>query len=129
MDVQQLKRTSANHHQHGWKSNIGSDKIRAKDIVFTKGGLFDKHPGNLRYRTIVHSFMDEYKSTTEQQRRSEEVRIAQEIIATVKRYGGRFVTFTSKLDQWEEIPIRLARKKVLHTLREAFDSCSLEELH
>ena len=100
--------------------------VRSKDIVFAKTRHQQQeeyhHPGNVRFYTIVHSFIEEYKSTL---KRSEKIRIAHEIVATVKRYGGRFVTFNTKLEQWEELPSHVARKQVLRALRAAFASTCL----
>ena len=100
--------------------------VKAKDIVFTKGDLFDKHPGNLRYHTIVRSFSEEFESA---KRRSDKLRIVHEIIATVNRYGGRFVKYNSKLDQWEEISKRLVSTKIFEALEEGTRCLAFDQSH
>lgn len=120
MEMQQQSYTA---NQYYPRSRNGASGFRSKDVIFTQGELFEKHSGNLRFGTIVHSFVDEYKST---QRRSEKIRITHEIVATVKRYGGRFVTFDPILGKWEELPKSLARKKVSHALREVFPRGDVE---
>lgn len=95
-------------------STQGRRKLRSKDILCTKGSFGESHPGNARYWKILQSFHQEYMNC---EQRSDKFRIILEVIATVKRYGGRFVRYDSESGLWEELSIAMEREKVSHGLR------------
>jgi hypothetical protein len=58
------------------------------DVMMGRGIGPNEHPGNRRYRTIVHSFQPEYLAT---KKRKEKEKIARKAIRTVKANGARFI--------------------------------------
>ena len=112
IDVQRMKRRI--RKQMPIRRMKGVRKLRSKDIICTQGGLNDSHPGNVRYRKILQSFHEEYAVC---ERGAEKIRIIVEVIATVRRYGGRFVQYDSESGLWKETSTAMEREKVLHDLR------------
>ena len=105
--------------QKDCSSTEGRGKLSPKDVICAKGLFGGNHPGNVRYNKVIQSFQKEYSYC---KRRSEETRIVREIIATITRYGGRFVRYNGESGSWERLSSDLEREKVLHALRGVKDS-------
>jgi hypothetical protein len=58
------------------------------DVMMGRGIGPNEHPGNKRYRTIVHSFQSDYLAT---KKRNEKEKIARKAIRNVKANGARFI--------------------------------------
>eukprot|EP00581_Thalassiosira_minuscula_P003801 CAMPEP_0183742046 /NCGR_PEP_ID=MMETSP0737-20130205/63803_1 /TAXON_ID=385413 /ORGANISM="Thalassiosira miniscula, Strain CCMP1093" /LENGTH=379 /DNA_ID=CAMNT_0025977563 /DNA_START=123 /DNA_END=1262 /DNA_ORIENTATION=- len=84
------------------------------DILRGRGGLTNRHPGNMRFRDEARKLRAEYrdKDTT----REEKFLLSQELAMRVRGYGGRFLERIDGL--WYEIDEKDARKKASQVLRE-----------
>lgn len=99
--------------------------LRAKDVVYCEGvycegGYFSaenrKHPGNVRYDRIIQAFREEYNAC---RNKSEKICTIRQIIATVRGYGGRFVTYDDETGGWKQLSSSQEREKVSYALRTA----------
>ena len=106
------------HARMTFRGNTRQYKLGSKDVVFAKSLIAQCHPGCKRFDRILQSFHQEYSAC---KRRTQKQKLVYEVIATVKRYGGRFVRFHADLGVWEELPMQVQQKKVSQALREAHD--------
>ena len=84
-----------------------------RDALLGRGKGTQLHPGNVRLRTTMESFFDEY----EQCKRDEKKAIAAAVIAAVGNYGGRFLQQRDGV--WEEVHDKnVLLKKVMHGFRD-----------
>lgn len=87
------------------------------DIICGRDRIAHFHPGNHRFRQLIHAYREVYQFAS---RRDEKSKITQTVIETVRREGGRFV---KELDG-QFLPVEDAptiHEKVSHALRSAKD--------
>jgi hypothetical protein len=81
------------------------------DVVLGRGKPFQDHPGNLRLRFLVESLLPQYDEVP----KFEKVTVAQQVIATLKKGGSRFLKQVDGV--WVEMDDVTARKKICHNFR------------
>ena len=86
------------------------EDVQAEDVLLGRGR---KHPGNDRFRDLVNGYFDEYEAAKKQ----EQTKIAEEVVETIIKGGGRFLVKNVIENEWTEIAFLTARRKVAHTLR------------
>eukprot|EP00980_Cylindrotheca_fusiformis_P009676 scaffold2141_cov120-Cylindrotheca_fusiformis.AAC.11 len=95
-------------------STIGStDNPRDFDVLCGRGGLINKHPGNVVYRKIVDHNKPFYQSVHKKHR----ILVSQSIVQSIVNFGGRFMTM-GKGKVWTEIGYKRAVQKTSQALRE-----------
>jgi len=84
-----------------------------QDVLCGKDKSFNRHAGNIAFRSVIESYKSKYMSANTKQ---EKMRITKEVVSTMKsKYNARFVKMQG--DEWEEISDQVARDKVSHALR------------
>jgi hypothetical protein len=82
------------------------------DVLCGRGGLINKHPGNVVYRKVVEYNKAVYKQVPKRHR----ILVPQSIVQTIRNSGGRFLQSTHT--SWTEIPPHRAVQKTSQALRE-----------
>ncbi|CAJ1959046.1 unnamed protein product [Cylindrotheca closterium] len=82
------------------------------DVLCGRGGLINKHPGNVVYRKIVDYNKPYYQSVHKKHR----ILVSQSIVQSILNFGGRFMTMERK--EWTEIEFKRAVQKTSQALRE-----------
>ena len=88
------------------------------DILLGRGGLVNKHEGNIRFRNFVKEKKAEYLAHTT--KKIAKAQIAAEIVEKIKALNppGRFLEFDKESGSWSEIDDHKAKKKTGQALRE-----------
>jgi hypothetical protein len=89
-------------------------KPREADVLCGRGGLINKHPGNIAYRKIVDYNKPYYQSVQKKHR----ILVSQSIVQTILNNGGRFLILGSRGGTWMEIGFKRAVQKTSQALRE-----------
>ncbi|GAX26612.1 hypothetical protein FisN_21Lh083 [Fistulifera solaris] len=91
------------------------------DIVCSRGKVFYKLPGNIRFREAIRSFMPEYMKATSKMDKSLIIDNILDIAVTVDTIGrpSRFLKYHSRTNSWSIMGHDQVRDKVGHALREA----------
>ena len=84
------------------------------DVLLGRGGLSNKHPGNRRYRQEIEDAKAVYRSAS----KDEKTQWAELLVASVRRYGGRFLEKDKDNGRWYIVPDIVARRKAGQALRE-----------
>ena len=95
------------------------DRPNHNDVLSGRGGAVNRHPGNVRYRSLVDAIKAEYLSPTT--RKLEKGYIATSIVNTVRRFDppGRFLKEEPVGSGiWYEIGDKVAIRKTGQALRE-----------
>lgn len=95
------------------------DRPNHNDVLSGRGGAVNRHPGNVRYRSLVDAIKAEYLSPTT--RKLEKGYIATSIVNTVRRFDppGRFMKEEPVGSGiWYEIGDKVAIRKTGQALRE-----------
>lgn len=97
--------------------------VTDKDVICQRGGLANRHPGNVRYHAVKIKLRPEYMALP----RLERTRISQELVDTVQRWGGRFLRQNKmpgdpRHGKWYELNNHAARTKASQGLRECCTS-------
>jgi hypothetical protein len=87
--------------------------LNKNDVIFGRGRGFQNHPGNLRMRTIIEKYKNEYHSLRRQGKRDMVEKVYKEIIEN----GARFLKKIDGADEWINVDVPIALQKVSHTLR------------
>ncbi|KAL3943259.1 MAG: hypothetical protein SGBAC_002668 [Bacillariaceae sp.] len=87
--------------------------LSKNDVIFGRGRGFQNHPGNLRMRTIIEKYKNEYHSLRRQGKRDMVEKVYKEIIEN----GARFLKKMDREDEWIKVDVPIALQKVSHTLR------------
>ncbi|CAJ1954575.1 unnamed protein product [Cylindrotheca closterium] len=87
--------------------------LNKNDVIFGRGRGFQNHPGNLRMRTIIERYKNEYHSLRRQGKRDMVEKVYKEIIEN----GARFLKKVDGEDEWVKVDVPIALQKVSHTLR------------
>uniref|UniRef100_A0A7S2YTG8 DUF6824 domain-containing protein n=1 Tax=Entomoneis paludosa TaxID=265537 RepID=A0A7S2YTG8_9STRA len=98
------------------------------DVLCGRGGLINKHPGNIVYRRVVDHNKKLYKEVPKRHR----ILVSQSIVQTIQTHGGRFlqqsgvpqdaVTNLQHGGKWMTVPFRRAVQKTSQALREPSQS-------
>ncbi len=91
-----------------------SNKPRDVDVLCGRGGLINKHPGNIVYRKVVDYNKPFYQSVHKRHR----ILVSQSIVQSILNFGGRFLTMGAKSKTWMEIGYKKAVQKTSQALRE-----------
>lgn len=87
---------------------------RDVDVLCGRGGLINKHPGNVVYRRVVDYNKPYYQSVHKKHR----ILVSQSIVQSILNFGGRFLTLGAKSKSWMEIGYKRAVQKTSQALRE-----------
>ena len=83
--------------------------LNSVDVLLGRGKRASLWQGNLRYKRIIYSFLPAYEAAT---KNAEKTGITGEIVAAVKRSGGRFLKENRKNGNLVEVSDCTARLKV-----------------
>jgi hypothetical protein len=104
---------------------VGSaDGPRDVDVLCGRGGLINKHAGNIVYRKIVDYNKPFYQSVHKKHR----ILVSQSIVQSIVKFGGRFMTM-GKGKVWNEIGYKRAVQKTSQALRERPSTDEQEGIH
>jgi len=113
-DSQANQRTSRNV--------VDSVQITDKDVLFGRGGITNKHPGNQYFRDLIQKVKANYLHC---QTNSEKKALSQRIVDDIIQKGGNFLKklnenaqIISKHDKWMIVTVNEARIKASQALRE-----------
>lgn len=85
------------------------------DVLCGRGGETNHHQGNIQYRNLVKAFQPLYIAS----KRRDKPRIAQCIVYTIRKHGGRFLKRTdARSTTWVDVGNTKAREKTSQALRE-----------
>jgi len=95
----------------------GSARVTDLDVLLGRGGMTNKHPGNVRFRTLVDSLKPRYIALGSSKKKKKQ--FSEHLMHTVMEYGGRFlVCHQGKIGVWTEADLATSRKKCSQALRE-----------
>lgn len=101
--------------EHGSEESCECANIpRDVDVLCGRGGLINKHPGNIVYRKVVDYNKPFYHSVHKKHR----ILVSQSIVQSILNFGGRFLIMGSKGKSWIEIGYKKAVQKTSQALRE-----------
>jgi hypothetical protein len=86
---------------------------RDVDVLCGRGGLINKHAGNIIYRKIVDHNKPFYQSVHKKHR----ILVSQSIVQSIVNFGGRFLIL-NKTKAWTKIGYKRAVQKTSQALRE-----------
>jgi hypothetical protein len=94
----------------------GDDRSQPRDVdvLCGRGGLINKHPGNVVYRKVVDYNKPYYQRVHKKHR----ILVSQSIVQSILNFGGRFLTLGTKNKTWMEIGYKRAVQKTSQALRE-----------
>ncbi len=96
---------------------LGSAKVTDSDVLLGRGGMTNKHPGNIRFRALVDSLKPSYLSLGSSKKKKKQ--FSEALMHKVMEYGGRFlVCHQGKIGMWTQADLATARKKCSQALRE-----------
>ena len=112
-----------------------SSSLSRHDVWYGRGKVCNAHPGNIDFKQLVHSSLEEYRKAADN--KDAKSAVVTSIINTVRRQG-RFVRKAtaspttmkqSRTDSvWEEVPEKLVREKIGSMLRDelrgSYKSCT-----
>ena len=87
------------------------------DILYGRGKMRRKHPGNKRMKLLVDLHRDAYIKSN----RIAKTNMSKDIVKIIKSSGdksGRFLRFDKKINGWVEVSDEIAREKISHALRD-----------
>lgn len=89
-------------------------KPRDVDVLCGRGGLINKHFGNVVYRKVVDFNKPFYQSVHKKHR----ILVSQSIVQSILNCGGRFLIMRAKGKAWIELGYKRAVQKTSQALRE-----------
>jgi len=103
-------------HFRGSSPNNGDPtQPRDVDVLCGRGGLINKHLGNIIYRRVVEYNKAYYSSVQKKHR----ILVSQSIVQSMLNFGCRFLILGSKhMKSWTEIDFKKAVQKTSQALRE-----------
>lgn len=119
--------TTASEQRH-WPSFHISPRMRAPvhqefvtnpthlDVLLGRGGLTNKHPGNIKYRETAEDWKGYYQS---QKSKDDKKDVSILLMKCVHDYGGRFLIKDPSTECWVVAQDKQARKKCSQALRES----------
>jgi hypothetical protein len=87
---------------------------REYDVLCGRGGLINKHVGNVVYRRVVEHNKPFYQSVEKKHR----ILVSKSIVQSISKFGGRFLILGAKGKAWMEIGYKRAVQKTSQALRE-----------
>mmetsp|Transcript_29047 Transcript_29047/g.79728 ORF Transcript_29047/g.79728 Transcript_29047/m.79728 type:complete len:389 (+) Transcript_29047:272-1438(+) len=115
--------TAAEHHSSDDNENTVSEFVGEPtdlDVLCGRGGLINKHPGNIVYRRVVDHNKSLYKKVPKRHR----ILVSQSIVQTIQTHGGRFLQSNNgngpspSSAGWTTVSFRRAVQKTSQALRE-----------
>jgi len=100
--IDETRNSQSNHHQ-----------ITDKDVLFGRGGITNKHPGNQNFRDLIQKVKAKYLDC---QTNSEKKALSQWIVDNITQGGGIFLKKSN--NEWETASENEARMKASQALRE-----------
>jgi len=97
---------------------IAEPDFKDCDVICGRDKLCCSHVGNKRFRQLVMKHRERYQTATS---RDLKAQITFQIIADIKRQGGRFLKHDGVTGEWQPVPDAYAHEKVSHALRSAKD--------
>jgi len=97
------------------KATVGITHPTGLDILRGRGGLTNRHAGNMKFRDEARKLRADYRD--QETSRQEKFLLSQELSRRVKEYGGRFLERGAD-ELWYEMSEKDARKKASQVLRE-----------
>ena len=97
--------------------------ITDQDILCERGHRANHHPGNHRYLQAKERLQPSYLATSN---KSYKTRIANELVATVHGWGGRFLRFDKERQVWTVLDAAATRRKASQALREDLTAADRE---
>lgn len=85
-----------------------------RDVLNGRGQGVQRHPGNVKYRTLVFVNKGLYAKCP----RSDKMKISKGIVAAVRELGGRFLKLDERTSIYQDIGDKLATEKTSQALRE-----------
>jgi len=82
------------------------------DVLCGRGGSSNKHPGNLRFRTLIAANKAQYVTLTKKQK----MLLARQIVAVVHESGGKFLS--REQGKWVHVGLPRSLEKTSQALRE-----------
>jgi hypothetical protein len=88
-----------------------------EDILLGRHREAYGHPGNRRFRFLISSYSDDYQNA---RARDTKTGIIQKIVASIQKYGGRFLRRDEQTDMWCDVcdDYKYVHEKVSHALRQ-----------
>lgn len=93
---------------------ISFESITDNDVLSGRGGATNHHTGNVRFRELVKQHQGAYIRA----QRREKPNIASQIVAEVRKRGGRFLKQQLPEKLWVDVGDKKAREKTSQALRE-----------
>lgn len=90
------------------------DEPNDNDVFCGRGGRSNHHPGNNRYLQAKVAIQPRYRQAS----KDDKTGISQELVDTVKSWGGRFLGLDKTTGLWFVVDDKAARKKASQALRE-----------
>eukprot|EP00980_Cylindrotheca_fusiformis_P006080 scaffold1308_cov93-Cylindrotheca_fusiformis.AAC.5 len=83
------------------------------DVLWGRGKLILRHPGNHLLHELVDAYFDQYNQLSKTGRTN----LADQIVAVVHGFSGRFMKMDNESGMWVEVSEQDAREKVTHRFR------------
>jgi hypothetical protein len=96
------------------KSTDVISRVLENDVLCGRGGETNHHPGNIQYRQLVKACQPSYIAA----KRRDKPKIAEKIVRTVRKLGGRFLKKNPETNTWRDVGNVKAREKTSQALRE-----------
>uniref|UniRef100_A0A7S4T0V1 DUF6824 domain-containing protein n=1 Tax=Ditylum brightwellii TaxID=49249 RepID=A0A7S4T0V1_9STRA len=90
------------------------EEYNDNDVLCGRGGGTNVHPGNRRFRDLIHAHRCRYLKA----KKNDKPAISRSIVAAVRRANGRFLKKDEKTGKWVEIGDDGAREKTSQALRQ-----------
>lgn len=91
------------------------EELTSFDILLGKEKSIFNHRGNIRFRAIINTKLDQYKKAPNKSSKS---RLIRQVHADLNRSGYRFLQQDNVTGLWKEVGYDKARDKVSHALRD-----------
>lgn len=89
-------------------------RVLENDVLCGRGGETNHHSGNIQYRQLVKACQPSYIAA----KRRDKPKIAEKIVRTVRKLGGRFLKKNPETNTWRDVGNGKAREKTSQALRE-----------
>jgi hypothetical protein len=89
-------------------------RVLENDVLCGRGGETNHHAGNIQYRLLVKACQPSYIAA----KRRDKPKIAEKIVRTVRKLGGRFLKKNPETNTWRDVGNGKAREKTSQALRE-----------
>jgi hypothetical protein len=89
-------------------------RVLENDVLCGRGGETNHHAGNIQYRQLVKACQPSYIAA----KRRDKPKIAEKIVRTVRKLGGRFLKKNPETNTWRDVGNGKAREKTSQALRE-----------